>query len=206
MTNPTNKTDTFPIMESFYSVQGEGYHTGKPAYFIRLGGCNVFCSWCDVKESWDPNIHERFSIDDIVKRVIKHPVKCAIITGGEPLIHNLTELTKALKQQNIQTFLETSGSSAFSGDWDWVCLSPKQHLPPLDENYVQADELKIVIDKPSRFEWAEIIKEKVRSDCKLYLQAEWNRSEKITPEIISYIKTNPEWNISIQTHKYINIP
>ncbi len=206
MTNPTNRTNTFPIVESFYSVQGEGYHTGKPAYFIRLGGCNVLCGWCDVKESWNPNIHERFTIEDIVKRVMQHPAKSVVVTGGEPLMNDLTKLTKVLNQQNIQTYLETSGTFTFTGDWDWVCLSPKQHHAPLDENFARANELKVIIDTPVRFQWAEECRTKVNSNCKLYLQPEWSRLEKITPEIIEYIKANPEWNISIQTHKYINIP
>jgi len=202
----TNNIETYPIVESFYSVQGEGFHTGKPAYFVRFGGCNVLCGWCDVKESWDPDIHEKYSIEDILAQIQEHPAQSVVVTGGEPLMNNLDDFTKTLKDNNIKVHLETSGTHAFSGNWDWVCLSPKRHHPPKEENFGHANELKVIIDKFLRFDWAESCKEKVGKDCRLYLQPEWSSLEKVTPEIVKYIKENPEWSISVQTHKYINIP
>lgn len=206
MTDNRNEEQTLPIVEMFYSIQGEGFHTGKPAYFIRLGGCNVLCGWCDVKESWNPDIHPHKTIPEIVNIVLEQPAKSVVITGGEPLMNNLDSLCNALKKHSIKTFLETNGTYEISGSWDWVCLSPKPHHAPLDCFYAHADELKIIIDTPERLQWAENCKEKVRENCKLYLQPEWKSSEKILPVIINYCKLNPEWNISIQTHKYLNIP
>lgn len=197
---------TLPVVETFYSIQGEGFHTGKPAYFLRLGGCNVLCGWCDVKESWNPNKHAQLRIVDIVERVREQPAKSIVVTGGEPLMYNLDELCSMLKKHNIQTFLETSGTHKLTGRWDWICLSPKEHHPPLPEFYQYADEVKVIIDTPDRFAWAESCKQKVTQGCKLFLQPEWNSSSKILPEIVNYCKLNPEWNISIQTHKYIHIP
>ncbi|MFW5851332.1 MAG: 7-carboxy-7-deazaguanine synthase QueE [Bacteroidota bacterium] len=197
---------TLPIVEMFYSIQGEGFHTGKPAYFIRLGGCNVLCGWCDVKESWNPDIHPHKTISEIVNLVLEHPAKSVVITGGEPLMNNLDSLCNALKTHSIKTFLETNGTYKLSGSWDWICFSPKPHHEPHQDFYAHADELKIIIDTPERLQWAESCKEKVRENCKLYLQPEWKSSAKILPVIINYCKLNPEWNISIQTHKYLNIP
>ncbi|MFO7869619.1 MAG: 7-carboxy-7-deazaguanine synthase QueE [Bacteroidales bacterium] len=197
---------TLPIVEMFYSIQGEGFHTGKPAYFIRLGGCNVLCGWCDVKESWNPDKHPQKTIPEIADEVLLHPAKSVVLTGGEPLMNNLDTLCEHLHGYGIKLFLETNGTYELSGKWDWVCLSPKPHHPPRDDFYQYADELKIIIDTPERIQWAEESKQKVRRDCKLYLQPEWNSLEKILPDIINYCKLNPEWNISIQTHKYLDIP
>ena len=202
----TIHTNTLPVVETFYSIQGEGFHTGKPAYFIRLGGCNVLCGWCDVKESWNPNIHAQLSITDIVARVSEQPAQSVVITGGEPLMNNLDELCSLLKKNGIQTFLETSGTYKLTGTWDWICLSPKQHHPPLPNFYKHAHELKVIIDNIDRFAWAEKCKQNVSKSCKLYLQPEWNSLSEILPEIVNFCKLNPEWNISVQTHKYINIP
>lgn len=195
-----------PVMESFYTLQGEGFHQGKAAWFIRLGGCDVGCVWCDVKESWDVSKHPVRSVGSIVEEALKNPGKIAVITGGEPLLHNLDELTAALHENGIQTHLETSGSSLLSGQWDWICLSPKKFKFPLPEILPAANELKVVIFNKSDFEWAEKYAAQVNPDCKLYLQPEWDRSAIVTPLIIDYIKANPQWELSLQLHKYINVP
>ncbi|MDA3883164.1 MAG: 7-carboxy-7-deazaguanine synthase QueE [Bacteroidales bacterium] len=206
MSDNRKEEQTLPIVEMFYSIQGEGYHTGKPAYFIRLGGCNVLCGWCDVKESWNPDIHPQKTIPEIVDLVLSQPAKSVVITGGEPLMNNLDKLCEALQSHSIKIFLETNGTYELSGRWDWICLSPKLHHEPRQDFYAYADELKIIIDSPERLQWAETCKDKVGENCILYLQPEWKSSEKILPVIINYCKLNPEWNISIQTHKYLNIP
>lgn len=198
--------ETLPIVEKFYSIQGEGFHTGKPAYFLRLGGCNILCGWCDVKESWNPNKHPQLTIAEIISAIAEYPAKSVVITGGEPLMNNLNNLCLALKEAEIQTFLETSGTHEISGIWDWICLSPKEIHPPLPDFYALADELKVIIDHNLSFNWAEECKKHVTESCKLYLQPEWNSVNIVLPEIINYCKLNPEWSISIQTHKYINIP
>jgi len=195
-----------PVMESFYTLQGEGFHQGKAAWFIRLGGCDVGCVWCDVKESWDAAAHPVKSIDAIVQEALAYPGRIAVITGGEPLMHPLGELTAALQQQGFQTHLETSGSAPLSGQWDWICLSPKKFKAPLPEILPAANELKVVVYNKSDFAWAEKFAAQVRPACKLYLQPEWSKSHIVTPLIIDYIKDNPQWELSLQLHKYINVP
>jgi len=197
-------------MEHFYTIQGEGNHQGKAAYFIRLGGCDVGCVWCDVKDSWDASKHPVFSTQEIVDMAVqgsKKPAEViAVITGGEPLLHNLDELTISLKEQGFQTNIETSGSSPLSGHWDWICLSPKKFKAPLPEVIQAAHELKVVIFHKSDFEWAEQFAAQVSPECKLYLQPEWDKATTITPLIIDYIKQHPQWRISLQIHKYLNVP
>ena len=195
-----------PLMEEFYTIQGEGYHTGKAAYFIRLGGCDVGCHWCDVKESWDANLHPLTSVEEIVINAKKHPAQTVVITGGEPLIYNLDLLTSRLKEEGIQTFIETSGAYPLSGYWDWICLSPKKFKGPKIDVSAAAGELKVIVFNKSDFKWAEEHAALVGKDCKLYLQPEWSKASEITPLIIDYVKENPKWNISLQTHKYLNIP
>ena len=193
-------------MESFYTLQGEGYHQGKAAYFIRLGGCDVGCVWCDVKESWDASKHPQLSIEAIIKEATKNPGRLAVITGGEPLMHQLDELTAALHAEGFQTNIETSGSHPLSGGWDWICLSPKKFKAPLPEVVPFANELKVVVFNKTDFEWAEQYAALVSADCKLYLQPEWDKAAIVTPLIIDYIKANPQWELSLQVHKYINVP
>ena len=193
-------------MEHFYTLQGEGFHQGKAAYFIRLGGCDVGCVWCDVKESWDADKHPLYGINELVTEVKKYPGTIVVITGGEPLLHNLDHLTKEMHTAGLRTHMETSGSSPLSGNWDWITLSPKKFKDPLPEVLPEADELKIVVFNKSDFSWAEKWAAQVSPDCKLYLQPEWSKADKITPFIIDYIKQNPQWQLSLQVHKYINVP
>lgn len=200
------KSTSLPVMEAFYTIQGEGFHQGKAAYFIRLGGCDVGCVWCDVKESWDANAHPVKTIEEIVDEAKKYPARLAVITGGEPLLHDLTELTNTLHKENFTTNIETSGSSPLSGDWDWICLSPKKFKPPLPEILQRANELKVVIFNKSDFAWAEKYAALVSEKCKLYLQPEWEKASVVTPPMIDYIKLNPQWELSLQIHKYINVP
>ncbi|HET9055650.1 MAG TPA: 7-carboxy-7-deazaguanine synthase QueE [Chitinophagaceae bacterium] len=221
-------TQSLPVMESFYTIQGEGYHQGKAAYFIRLGGCDVGCVWCDVKESWDAGKHPKFSVEEIVNKA-KEETKnikqkksnnevltnsyrllatspIVVITGGEPLMHDLDTLTQALRAEGFKTNIETSGSYPISGEWDWICLSPKKFKKPLDEICLKANELKVVIFNKHDFIWAEEYEGKVSPDCKLYLQPEWDKATEMTPLIIDYIKTHPQWELSLQIHKYIHVP
>lgn len=193
-------------MEHFYTIQGEGFNSGMACYFIRLGGCDVGCFWCDVKESWDADKHPQYAISDIVKNVQEAGAKYAVITGGEPLMHDCTELTAALQIAGIKTFIETSGAHPLTGKWDWICFSPKKFKESLPEFYQHADELKIIIYNKSDFKWAEEYASKMQASCKLYLQTEWGKSEEMLPLIIDYIKENPHWTLSLQTHKYLNIP
>ena len=195
-----------PLMEEFYTIQGEGYNTGKAAYFIRLGGCDVGCHWCDVKESWNADLHPLTKTDLIVENASQNPGKAVVVTGGEPLIYNLDYLTSALRERGIKTFIETSGAYPLSGVWDWICLSPKKFKAPLVQISQLAHELKIIIFNKSDFLWAEEHAKAVSPSCKLYLQPEWSQSTKVTPLIIEYVKENPRWEISLQTHKYLNIP
>ena len=195
-----------PVMEEFYSLQGEGHNTGKAAYFLRIGGCDVGCSWCDVKESWNAELHPLVSTDTIVKNIWNCPAKAVVVTGGEPLQYNLDYLCSLLKENNIQTFLETSGSFQVSGEWDWICLSPKKKSPPMDEVYGLASELKVIIHDESDFIWAEENAKKLTSETILLLQPEWSRRKEMMPLIVSYILNHPKWNISLQSHKYMNIP
>ena len=190
----------------FYSLQGEGYHQGKAAFFIRLAGCDVGCVWCDVKDSWDASKHPQLSIDEIVNAALAHPSKIAIVTGGEPLLHKLDPLTTALKTAGFQTHIETSGSSPLSGQWDWICLSPKKFKFPLEESVAAASELKVVVFNKSDIEWAESFEKRVSPNCKLYLQPEWDKADTMTPLSIDYIKAHPQWELSAQLHKYIQVP
>ena len=199
-------TTQYPVMEMFYSLQGEGYHQGKAAYFIRLAGCDVGCVWCDVKESWDASKHPVLSIEEIVSSALAHPGRLAIITGGEPLLYNLDALTTALKKAGFEINMETSGSSPMSGKWDWVCLSPKKFKAPLSESIAAASELKVVIFNKHDFEWAETYAQQVPASCKLYLQPEWDKANEMMPSIIDYVKTHPRWELSAQLHKYIQVP
>jgi len=193
-------------MESFYTLQGEGFHQGKAAWFIRLGGCDVGCVWCDVKDSWEADKHPLREIKDLVTEAAAHPGRLAIITGGEPLMHDCTALTSQLHQAGFATNIETSGSSPLSGEWDWICLSPKKFKAPLPEILPLANELKIIIFNKSDFDWAEQWAAQVSPNCRLYLQPEWSKSSIVTPLIIDYIKDNPKWGFSLQMHKYINVP
>jgi len=205
-----------PVMESFYTIQGEGYYQGSAAYFIRLGGCDVGCVWCDVKDSWDASKHPQLNVDNIVNDAVAEVNGnnlvdsvnnvIAVITGGEPLMHNLDSLTSVLKLKGFRTNIETSGSSPMSGSWDWICLSPKKFKAPLPEVVPYANELKVVIFNQSDFAWAETYASQVSESCKLYLQPEWDKASTITPLIIDYIKANPKWELSLQLHKYINVP
>lgn len=195
-----------PLVEDFYSIQGEGFHTGKAAYFIRLGGCDVGCKWCDAKESWNPKVHPPVEVETIVNRAVACEAQSIVITGGEPLIYELAPLTQELKSRGLEIFLETSGSHPFSGDFDWVCLSPKSRKEPLEEAYERADELKVVIESEADITRACECAQRVRPSCKLYLQPEWSVSEQIMPMIVEYVKAHPEWQVSIQTHKYMRIP
>lgn len=197
---------TLPVMEHFYTLQGEGFHQGKAAYFIRLGGCDVGCVWCDVKDSWDAGKHPLHKIEDLIFTVKKTPAEIVVITGGEPLMHDLTELTKQLHNAGLRTHIETSGSSPLSGELDWITLSPKKFKAPLAEVVPHANELKIVVFNKSDFTWAEKWAAQVSSQCKLYLQPEWSKASAITPLIIDYIKAHPQWQLSLQIHKYINVP
>ncbi|MBN9381585.1 MAG: 7-carboxy-7-deazaguanine synthase QueE [Chitinophagaceae bacterium] len=193
-------------MEAFYTIQGEGCHQGKAAYFIRLGGCDVGCVWCDVKESWDAAAHPKQSITDIVTEAARFPGRMAVVTGGEPLMHDCTALTEELHKAGFTTNIETSGAWPLSGEWDWICLSPKKFKAPLPEIPPKASELKVVIYNKTDFEWAEQWAARVSPGCKLFLQPEWSRSAAVTPLIIEYIKNHPQWEFSLQLHKYINVP
>lgn len=204
-TNPP-LTALLPVMEYFYTLQGEGFFQGKAAYFIRLGGCDVGCVWCDVKDSWDANEHPRLSVNDLTLKVKETPAELVVITGGEPLMHNLDELTTSLHHAGLKTNMETSGAFPLSGHWDWICLSPKKFKAPLPAIIPLAHELKIIIFNKSDLEWAEIYAAQVSSSCKLYLQPEWEKAAEVTPMIIAYIKKNPKWELSLQIHKYINVP
>lgn len=195
-----------PLVEDFYTIQGEGYHTGKPAYFIRLGGCDVGCRWCDAKFTWNPKLFPPVDVDEIIARAVSHPAQAIVITGGEPLMYPLDYLTSKLHGEGLRIFLETSGSHALSGTFDWICLSPKKQSPPLPEVYAAADELKVIVERPEDLAWAEECAAKTGKDCMLFLQPEWSKYEDITPAIVDFVKENPRWNISVQTHKFMRIP
>jgi 7-carboxy-7-deazaguanine synthase len=195
-----------PLMEEFYTIQGEGYHSGKAAYFIRVGGCDVGCHWCDVKESWDASLHPLTDTDRIIENASRFPAKAVVVTGGEPTIYNLTYLTAQFKKIGIQTFIETSGAYPLTGSWDWICLSPKKTMPPLPLNIPRADELKIIVHNKNDFEWAEQYAAHVDSRCLLFLQPEWSKRSELMPLIVDYVMKYPKWNVSLQTHKYMNIP
>ncbi|QKG58844.1 7-carboxy-7-deazaguanine synthase QueE [Hymenobacter sp. BRD128] len=193
-------------MEQFYTIQGEGFNTGRAAYFIRLGGCDVGCVWCDVKASWDADAHPRQAVADLVAAASQHPGRHVVITGGEPLMHNCGPLTSALQAAGFQTWIETSGAHPLSGSWDWLCVSPKKFKAPLPEVLARADELKIIVFNDSDFKWAEEHAALVPSTTRLYLQPEWSRAARMTPALIDYVKANPRWQVSLQTHKYLDIP
>jgi 7-carboxy-7-deazaguanine synthase len=193
-------------MEQFYTIQGEGFNTGRAAYFIRLGGCDVGCVWCDVKESWDADAHPRYAIADLVAGASEYPGRNVVITGGEPLMHNCLPLTKALQEAGFKTWIETSGAHPLSGNWDWICVSPKKFKAPLPEVLAHADELKIIVFNDSDFKWAEEHAALVPATTRLYLQPEWSRAARMTPALIDYVKANPRWQVSLQTHKYLDIP
>jgi organic radical activating enzyme len=200
-----NTTD-LPLMEAFYTLQGEGYHQGKAAYFIRLGGCDVGCVWCDVKESWDAKAHPSVSIENIVAEASVQPGRLAVVTGGEPLMYELSALTEALHAAGFQNNIETSGAYPLSGTWDWICFSPKKFKAPLEEFYQKAQELKVVVYHPSDLAWAESHAAKMHPEAKLYLQPEWSKQDQILPLIIDYVKQHPHWQVSLQVHKFMNIP
>lgn len=193
-------------MEEFYSLQGEGFHTGKAAYFVRVGGCDVGCHWCDIKESWDASVVAPVNVDETIKNALRYKARSVVITGGEPLMYNLEYITWQFRENGFRIFLETSGSHELSGAFDWICLSPKRNNPPLDELYPAADELKVIVEKEEDFLWAEEHARKVKKDCFLFLQPEWSRSKQMMPVIVDYIQNNPQWQISLQSHKYMRIP
>jgi 7-carboxy-7-deazaguanine synthase len=201
-----DKIMVLPVMESFYTLQGEGFHQGKAAYFIRLAGCDVGCVWCDVKESWEAAKHPLRNVLDIVAEVAKTVAEIVVITGGEPLMHDLGALTTELKNRGFKTHIETSGAYPISGSWDWICVSPKKFKAPLPDILPFANELKVVIYHKSDLSWAELHASQVSENCKLYLQPEWEKAAVMTPLIINYIKEHPEWELSLQLHKFINIP
>jgi organic radical activating enzyme len=200
-----NKGEMLPLMEEFYTIQGEGAHTGTAAYFIRIGGCDVGCHWCDVKESWVAKLHPPTQTDIIVKNA-KEYADTVVITGGEPLMWSLDYITNQLQKNGMKTHIETSGAYEYSGTWDWFCLSPKKTKLPLDEVYDKADELKMIIHNKSDFKFAEEEAAKVGENCKLFLQPEWSKREKMIPMIVDYVMKNPKWKVSLQTHKYLDIP
>ena len=193
-------------MESFFSIQGEGYHQGKPAYFIRLAGCDVGCHWCDVKESWEVSADLVIKVDKIVDDILIYNPDIVIVTGGEPLIYNLEYLCKRLHEYRFRTHLETSGAYSLTGDWDWICVSPKKFKKPFPGMVEQADELKVIVYNKSDFEWAKSFLPMVNDKCRLYLQPEWSRSDMMIPEVIDFVKENTNWSVSLQIHKYMNIP
>lgn len=195
-----------PLVEEFYTLQGEGIQTGTPAYFIRLGGCDVGCSWCDTKHSWNPTLFPPVPAEQIVERASQYPAKAVVVTGGEPSTYPLDFFTRLLQEAGIKTFIETSGAYPLTGHWDWICLSPKQNAPPVGDIHQKAHELKVVIHQPSDIEWAEAHAMKVGSHCALLLQPEWSRREQLIPLLIDYIQTNPKWRLSLQVHKWIRIP
>ena len=198
--------DKLPVMERFYTLQGEGFHQGSAAYFIRLAGCDVGCVWCDVKESWDAGRHPLEPVSGLVEAACAHPGRLAVITGGEPLMHDCTALTRQLRQAGFATHIETSGAWPLSGEWDWICLSPKKFKAPLPEILPRASELKVVIFNKTDFDWAEQWAARVAPGCQLYLQPEWSKSAVVTPLIIDYIEQHPQWRFSLQLHKYIHVP
>ncbi|HNY55516.1 MAG TPA: 7-carboxy-7-deazaguanine synthase QueE [Chitinophagales bacterium] len=201
-----NPTTHIPVMEHFYTIQGEGFYTGHAAYFIRLAGCDVGCVWCDVKESWTVEEKQLMLIDDLLKEVLKYPGRLIVITGGEPLMYDLSFLTQTLKANGFQINIETSGAYPISGELDWICVSPKKFKAPLKEVLAKANELKCIIFNKSDFEFAEQNCLLATKDCVLYLQTEWSKQEQMLPLMIDYVKAHPQWKISLQTHKYLNIP
>jgi 7-carboxy-7-deazaguanine synthase len=204
---------SYPLMEAFYTIQGEGFYQGHAAYFIRLGGCDVGCHWCDVKDSWEADKHPKVTVEDIVKEASRYPGRIAVITGGEPVMHNLEALTEMLKKEGFRTHIETSGAYNLTGRWDWVCLSPKKFKEPVEQIYPFINELKIIIYNKSDFEFAEKYfllitqnQQPINLKTKFFLQPEWSKQQEMLPLIVEYVKNNPKWEISLQMHKYMNIP
>lgn len=195
-----------PIMEEFYSLQGEGRNTGKAAYFIRVGGCDVGCHWCDVKESWNAELHPLVDVDSVIANAMKMKGRSVVVTGGEPTLYSLTYMTSNFKRLGFETFLETSGSEIITGMWDWICVSPKRNSPPIASEISKAHELKVIVSDDSDFEWAEENLPLVSENCYLYLQPEWSKINEMMPKIIDYILEHPKWQISLQSHKYMRIP
>jgi organic radical activating enzyme len=200
-----DKGEMLPLMEAFYTIQGEGFHKGTAAYFVRIGGCDVGCHWCDVKESWNADLHPPTNVEAIVKDAANYS-NTIVVTGGEPLMWNMKPLTDLLKTKNLQTHIETSGAYNLTGTWDWICLSPKKLKLPTKEIYKKADELKVIVYNRSDFKFAEEQAVKVNKECILYLQPEWSRRDNVIPLIVDYVMENPKWKVSLQTHKYLNIP
>lgn len=204
-TKTIKHTDSLPLMEAFHTIQGEGYHQGKSAWFIRLAGCDVGCHWCDVKESWDASLYPAIRVDNMISEAVTHPANIVVVTGGEPLMYDLSYLTEKLRSYRLQTHLETSGAYPVTGTWDWICFSPKKFKEPCPDIYKLANELKVVIYNKSDFKWAEQHASLVGKHCRLYLQPEWSKREVMMPQVIDYVKKFPKWNISLQIHKYMNI-
>ena len=205
-TENLNTGKQLPVMEEFYSLQGEGFHTGSAAYFLRVGGCDVGCNFCDVKESWNADIHPLVSVDEVVMRIVEQKSPCVVVTGGEPCLYNLEYLCQQLHQNNISVHLETSGSEKLSGKFDWICFSPKKGTLIQQEFYEQANELKVIIENENDFAWAEENAKKMNKKALLFLQPEWSKFDTITSVIVDYILKNPKWKISLQSHKYMKIP
>lgn len=195
-----------PLVEDFYTIQGEGYHTGKPAYFIRLGGCDVGCRWCDAKQTWNPKMFPPVEVDKIIERALSYPAQAIVVTGGEPSLYPLGYLTDRLAERGLKIFLETSGAHELSGRFDWICLSPKKQQPPVESIFSRADELKVIVQTREDIEWAEANASKVREECMLFMQPEWSVYETMIGDIVEYVKANPRWNVSVQTHKFMHIP
>jgi organic radical activating enzyme len=198
--------EVLPVMEDFYTIQGEGFYQGHAAYFIRLGGCEVGCVWCDVKESWDASVHPLWHIDTLAEKAKAVGTEIAVVTGGEPGMYDLSQLTKTLRRAGLRTHIETSGVYPLTGTWDWICFSPKKFKSPDPSIFKQADELKVIVFNNSDFAWAENFAEQVKSSCHLFLQPEWSKEKEMLPRIIEYVKANPKWQVSLQIHKYMNIP
>lgn len=203
-TDPVGKK--LPLVEEFFTIQGEGFHAGKAAWFIRLGGCDVGCNWCDSRFSWNQDLHPLVETDTIVEHAVRSGTQSVVVTGGEPLMWDLEYLCSGLKKWNIGTFIETSGAYKLSGNWDWICLSPKKNMPPVGKICTKADELKVIIEDKPDFEWAEKYRKMVGNKCQLFLQPEWSRFDFIIQEIVEYVKKNPSWRVSLQVHKYMHIP
>lgn len=195
-----------PVMEEFYTLQGEGHHMGSAAYFVRIGGCDVGCTWCDTKESWDSGLFPPVDVDPIIERVADTPSKTVVVTGGEPSRYPLDYFSGSLHRKGVKTMIETAGVQELSGTWDWICLSPKKYSPPHHSLYPRANELKVIIQNKGDLEWAEKNAALVASDCLLYLQPEWSKFDEVIDTLTEYIMKNPEWKISLQAHKYMAIP
>lgn len=195
-----------PVMEEFYTLQGEGFHMGKAAYFVRIGGCDVGCTWCDTKESWDADLFPPVDVDPIIERACKTPAKTIVITGGEPSRYPLDYFTESLKNKGVSTMIETAGVMPLTGRWDWICLSPKKYSPPHASVYELADELKVVIQTSGDLDWAEKNAKLVTGNCLLYLQPEWSKAKELLKILTDYVMENPGWRISLQAHKYMHLP